>query len=55
MSLLGDLYAFYLEHRPCCDLESGVSETAAGACRVWMTCSGVARIDRVVTQEVGSR
>ena len=33
-SLLGTLYAFYLEHQRCGELNGGVNDE-----RVWMTCS----------------
>ena len=43
MTILAALYAFYLEHRRCGDLDSGVEGD-----RVWMTCSCGAVLVRVV-------
>lgn len=34
---LADLDAFYLEHRLCAELESGVEDVAGGT-RVWIHC-----------------
>jgi len=41
VALLRDLDAFYLEHRRCGELESGVEDG-----RVWMTCTCSAKIVR---------
>ena len=46
MSLLRDLDAFYVEHRRCGELDSGVE----GAC-VWMKCSCGAVLGRNVAEK----
>jgi hypothetical protein len=45
-TLLDDLDAFYLEHRRCGRLDSGVENE-----RVWMTCECGARLFRAVLRE----
>jgi hypothetical protein len=42
VSLLGDLDAFYLDHRRCGDLRAGVQEREETV--VWLECEGSARI-----------
>ena len=50
-TLLDDLDAFYLEHRRCGELDTGVEGE-----RVWMTCDGCgAGLSRVVVEERESR
>ena len=46
MTLLAALDAFYLEHRRCGELETGMAETDPVS--VWMTCSCGAVLVRVV-------
>jgi hypothetical protein len=46
MSLLMDLYAFYLKHQRCGDLAAGVSDGEAGW--VVMTCSCGAQLARQI-------
>lgn len=41
VTLLADLHAFYLRHQYCGDLDSAVESD-----RVWITCTGGARIER---------